>query len=160
MEEEVTQKTIMLTIKAGKMTAEVLKAALRKYLAAQQKKGVNPYKKGKQTYRDLKKQNVALSHIEINDGNIRSFERVAREFKLDYSLDKDNSEKPPKYLVSFRGMDADTMNQAFKKYVGKQMQKKQQPSIRRKLAYFKEIVAKGKNRERAREHQKDRGQSL
>lgn len=159
MEEEVTQKTIMLSIKAAKLTGEVLKNALRKYLAAQQKKGANPYKKGKQTYRDLKKQNVALSHIEINDGNIRSFERVAREFKLDYSLDKDNSEKPPKYLVSFRGMDADTMNQAFKKYVGKQM-KKEQPSIRRTLAYFKEIVAKGKNRERAKEHQKDRGQSL
>lgn len=147
MEEEVTQKTIMLSIKVAKLTGEVLKSALRKYLAAQQ------------TYRDLKKQNVALSHIEINDGNIRSFERVAREFKLDYSLDKDNSEKPPKYLVSFRGMDADTMNQAFKKYVGKQM-KKEQPSIRRALAYFKEIVAKGKNRERAKEHQKDRGQSL
>lgn len=159
MEEEVTQKTIMLSIKAAKLTGEVLKSALRKYLAAQQKKGANPYRKGKQTYGDLKKQNVALSHIEINDGNIRSFERVAREFKLDYSLDKDNSEKPPKYLVSFRGMDADTMNQAFKKYVGKQM-KKEQPSIRRTLTYFKEIVAKGKNRERAKEHQKDRGQSL
>lgn len=160
MEEEVTQKTIMLSIKAGKMTAEVLKAALRKYLAAQQKKGANPYKQGKQSYRDLKKQNVALSHLEINDANIRSFDRIAKEFGLAYSLDRVKGENPPKYLVSFRGMDSDTMNLAFKKYVGKQMQKKQQPSIRRKLAYFKELVAKGKNRERAREYQKDRGQSL
>ncbi|MDO4554416.1 MAG: PcfB family protein [Lachnospiraceae bacterium] len=160
MEEEVTQKTIMLSIKATKLTAEVLRNALKKYLAAQQKKGPNPYKKGKQSYRELRKQNVELSHIEINDSNIRSFERVAREFKIDYSLKKDTMEKPPKYLVFFKGRDTDTMNLAFKKYVGKQMQKKQQPSIRRKLAYFKEIVAKGKNRERAREHQQDRGQSL
>lgn len=108
----------------------------------------------------MKKQNVAFSHLEINDANIRSFERVAKEFGLDYSLERVKGENPPKYLVSFRGMDTETMNRAFKKYVGKQMQKKQQPSIRRKLAYFKEIVAKGKSRERAREHQKDRGQSL
>lgn len=160
MEEEVTQKTIMLSIKATKLTAEVLRNALRKYLAAQQKKIPNPYMKGKQPYKELKKQNVELSHIEINDQNIRSFDRVAREFKIDYSLKKDNSEKPPKYLVFFKGRDTDTMNLAFKKFIGKQMRKKKQPSIRRKLAYFKKIAAKGKNRERAREHQKDRGQSL
>ena len=52
------------------------------------------------------------------------------------------------------------MNQAFKEYVGKQMKQKDKPSIMEKLTHFKEIVAKGKNRERAKEHQKDRGQSL
>ena len=33
-------------------------------------------------------------------------------------------------------------------------------SIMKKLMHFKDAVSKGKNRERAREQQKDRGQSL
>ena len=52
------------------------------------------------------------------------------------------------------------MNLAFKKYVGKQMKKKDKPSIMEKLEHFKDVVTKGMNRERSREHQKDRGQSL
>lgn len=49
---------------------------------------------------------------------------------------------------------------AFKKYLGVQMNKKDKPSIMKKLMHFKDAVSKGKNRERAREQQKDRGQSL
>lgn len=37
---------------------------------------------------------------------------------------------------------------------------KDKPSIMKKLMHFKDAVSKGKNRERAREQQKDRGQSL
>lgn len=50
MEEEVTQKTIALSIKTTKVTADVLRMMLRKYLEAQKQKGPNPYKQGKQTY--------------------------------------------------------------------------------------------------------------
>ena len=46
----------------------------------------------------------------------------------------------------------DVLNQAFKEYVGKQMKQKDKPSIMEKLTHFKEVVAKGKNRERAKEH--------
>ena len=37
MQEEVDQKTIALAVKTGKLTAQVLQAAIRKYLAARQK---------------------------------------------------------------------------------------------------------------------------
>jgi len=160
LEEEVTQKTIAISIKATKLTADVLKAALRKFLSAQRQKGKNPYRQGKQTVKDLVGQNAGVSNIEISDGNIKSFEHVAKKYGIDYAVKKDRSENPPKYLVFFKGRDTDALNQAFKEFVGKQMKQKEKPSIRKKLAYFKEIVAKGKNRERAREHQKDRGQSL
>ena len=39
-------------------------------------------------------------------------------------------------------------------------EEKGKPSIMEKLMHFKDAVSKGKNRERAREQQKDRGQSL
>ena len=160
MEEEVTQRTIALSIRTAKLTGNVLRAALRKFLAAQHHKGKNPYKQGKQTVKELIGQNAGVSNIEINDGNIKSFERVAKKYGIDYALKKDKSENPPKYLVFFKGRDTDVLNQAFKEYVGKQMKQKDKPSIMEKLTHFKEVVAKGKNRERAKEHQKDRGQSL
>ena len=161
MEEEVTQKTIALSVKATKVTADVLRGMLRKYLAQQKHTGRNPYKRGKQTYSQLKKQGVGLSHIDITDENIKSFERVAKKYKIDFAMEKENTRKsPPTYYVFFKAPDEDTMNLVFKKYVGKQMKKKDNPSIMEKLEHIKDVVTKGMNRERSREHQKDRGQSL
>ena len=120
----------------------------------------NPYKVGKQSYKELKSQGSGLSNIEITDGNIKSFERVAKKYRLDFALKKDSSTKPPTYYVFFKGQDTEMMNLAFKKYLGVQMNKKDKPSIMKKLMHFKDAVSKGKNRERAREQQKDRGQSL
>ena len=133
---------------------------LRKYLSGQKQKGKNPYKVGKQSYKELKSQGSGLSNIEITDGNIKSFERVAKKYRLDFALKKDSSTKPPTYYVFFKGQDTEMMNLAFKKYLGVQMNKKDKPSIMKKLMHFKDAVSKGKNRERAREQQKDRGQSL
>ena len=160
MEEEVTQRTIALSIRTAKLTGNVLRVALRKFLAAQHQKGKNPYKQGKQTVKELVGQNAGVSNIEINDGNIKSFERVAKKYGIDYALKKDKSENPPKYLVFFKGRDTDVLKQAFKEYVGKPMKQKDKHSIMEKLTHFKAVFATGKNRQRAKEHQNTRGQSL
>ena len=170
------EKTVSLCIRCGKVTANLLKAAMVKALAkmeqekkqqgqktnqkqSQKEKEDKTYK-GKQSLDKLMKQNVQLSNIEITDGNIKSFERVAKKYRLDFALKKDSSTKPPTYYVFFKGQDTEMMNLAFKKYLGVQMNKKDKPSIMKKLMHFKDAVSKGKNRERAREQQKDRGQSL
>lgn len=160
MQEEVTQKTIALSIKTTKLTAAVLRTALKKFLDAQKQKGNNPYVKGKQSVKELVGQNAGVSNIEINDSNIKAFERVAKKYGMDFAVQKDKSETPPKYLVYFKGRDTDVINQAFREFVGKQMKKQQKPSIMEKLTHFKDVQSQGMNRERAREHQKDRGQSL
>lgn len=160
MEEEVTQKTIALAIRTTKLTADVLRTALQKFIIAQRQKHHNPYKQGKQTVRQLVKQNAGVSNIEIADTNIKSFEHIARKYGIDYALKKDTSVTPPRYLVFFKGRDTDVLNQAFKEYVGKKMKQHDKPSIMERLTHFKDIIAKGKNRERSREHQKDRGISL
>ena len=102
MQEEVTQKTIALSVKTARVTADVLKNMLRKYLSGQKQKGRNPYKVGKQSYKELKNQGSGLSNIEITDGNIKSFERVAKKYRLDFALKKDSSTKPPTYYVFFK----------------------------------------------------------
>lgn len=50
MQEEVDQKTIALAVKTGKLTAQVLQAAIRKYLAARQK-GTGKAHHGQQSLR-------------------------------------------------------------------------------------------------------------
>ena len=172
MQEEVNEKTIALCVKGGKITADILKAVMRKYLQemerektkAQQKAQVKQQqkaavtKRGKQTIKSMLDKGCELSNIEITDNNIRSFERVARKYGIDYSLKRDKSEDPPKYLVFFRAKDADVMTAAFKEYSGVTLQKSKKVSIRKRLQ--KAIEKAAKHRELEKTKQKDRGQSL
>ena len=88
MQEEVDQKTIALAVKTGKLTAQVLQAAIRKYLAARQK-GTGKTHHGQQSLRQLKKDGSALSNIEITDANIGLFKPCAKKYKIDFNLRKD-----------------------------------------------------------------------
>lgn len=163
MQEEVNDKTIALSVKAAKMTGTVLKAVLRKFLEEQAKakqkaktKAAQP-KHGKQTVKQLMKQNAQLTNIEVTDGNIKSFEKVARKYGIDFSLKKDASENPPKYIVFFKAKDIDVMTAAFKEYTKGDLKKtNNKPSLRKRLA--KAIETTRKNREKVKEKSKDRGQ--
>lgn len=54
---------------------------------------------GKQTIKQLIAQGAQLTNIQITDQNIKSFDRVARKYGIDYSLKKDSHVEPPLYLV-------------------------------------------------------------
>lgn len=56
-------------------------------------------KRGKQSLDSMMKDGSQLTNIEITDRNIRSFERIARKYSIDYSLKKDKAVSPPRYLV-------------------------------------------------------------
>ena len=128
IQEEINKKTVALVISASKMTGRVLQAAIREYLRQQQKNKNKGYQ-GKQTIKQLVESGAALSNIEITNKNIKSFEPVAKKYGLDYALRKDNSTKPPKYLVFFKGKDIDVINMAFQEYSQKLLREK--PSIRK-----------------------------
>ena len=173
MQEEVTQKTIALVIKTSKLSASVLKAAMRIYLNHQKQKSQKSH--GKTSVKKLVGEGVGVSSIEVTDSNIKSFERVARKYNVDFAVKKDRTCEPPKYLVFFKGRDADALSsaasdvykrqadalsQAFKEFVYGNEKKKGRTSVREKLKHFREAVSQDKNRERSREKNKDRGQSL
>ena len=158
MQEEVTQKTIALVIKTAKLDASVLKAAMKMYLNHHKQKAQKTH--GKTSVKKLVGEGVGASSIEITDGNIKSFERVAKKYNVDFAITKDKATKPPKYMVLFKGRDADVIAQAFKEFVYGNEKKKGRVSLREKLKHFKEAVSQDKNRERSREKNKDRGQSL
>lgn len=158
MQEEVTQKTIALVFKSSRLTADVLKKAMKMYL--EHRRQGKQAAHGKIAVKDLVGQGAGVSSIEVTDNNIKSFERVAGKYNVDFSVKKDKTVSPPKYLVFFKGKDTDVITQAFKEFVKVNEKKHNRISVKEKLAAFKEQLSKGKNRERAREHQKDRGQSL
>lgn len=146
MQDEVNEKTVSLCIRCGKVTANLLKAAMKKALVKmeQEKQKLQGQKqpkqdkedktyKGKQSMDKLMKQNVQLSNIEIIDGNIKSFERVAKKYSIDFSLKKDVNADPPRYYVFFKARDADVMTAAFKEYTGQSLNKDKKPSVRKKL---------------------------
>ena len=81
MQEEVTQKTIALSVKTARVTADVLKNMLRKYLSGQKQKGKNPYKVGKQSYKELKSQGSGLLHIAKLNGRICGAKRSHSVFE-------------------------------------------------------------------------------
>lgn len=91
MQEQINEKTVALSIKTAKLTAEVLQKAIRKMLSAKKNKAPKIYK-GKQTLKHLMKQNTGVSSMEITDANIKAFEPIAKKYGLDYSLKKVNGE--------------------------------------------------------------------
>ena len=95
---------------------------------------------GKQTVKELVGQNQGVSNIEINDPDIKDFERIARKYGVDYAVKKDRSTSPPKYLVFFKARDADALTAVFSEYTAKKVKKQERPSVLKQLAKFKEMV--------------------
>lgn len=140
MQEEITEKTIALTIRTGKLSARVLQAALRKLLKEMGKANTNSkIHKGKQSVRQLVGQGKGASNIEITDG-LKLFERVAKKYGVDFAPTKDNSVLPPKWLIFFKGRDADALTAAFKEFTAMKIKMKDKPSLLAQLNKFKELV--------------------
>ena len=158
MQDEVNEKVVALSIKGSKLTAEMLQKAMKALLAkSKQQIGKQPH--GKQTLRQLMKQNTGVSNIEITDGNIKAFESTAKKYGIDYALKKDTTEQPPRYLVFFKGRDADVLTAAFKEFSAKKLTQEQRPSIRKALAAFRD-KAKQLNANRQRTKNKVQEESL
>lgn len=114
--------------------------------------------KGKQTVKQLTRQGVGVSNIEITDKNIKAFEGVARKYGVDFALKKDTSEMPPRWLVFFKSRDADALTAAFKEFSAKQLGKTtEKPSV---LETMRNLMEQVKNQTRDQTKHKDRGREL
>ena len=144
IDEDVSRRTIAVSIKATKLTGRVLAQAClavgRKIKKAHRARQT-PH--GKQTVKQLIGQNQGISNIEITDPSIKEFEKIARKYGVDYAVKKDRSSSPPKYLIFFKGRDADALTAAFTEYTSKKVkkaEKTERPSVLAKLSQFKEMV--------------------
>mgnify|MGYP001044349654 CR=1 FL=1 len=158
MQDEVNEKTIALYIKTGKLTAQTLQKAMKAILSKGKKQLAKP-PQGKQSLKQLMKQNAGVSNIEITDQNIKAFDPIARKNGLDYNVKKIENGKPPTYLVSFRGKDIDVMTEAFREFTAKKLGRDKKPSIRKLLSTLKDKAA-ALNAQKDKVKKKDREVSL
>lgn len=156
MQEEVDSKTVALVISSAKLTGRVFKAAISQFLAhCKNKKTVIPH--GKQSVKQLIGQNQGVTSIESNDPDIKSFDKVARKYGVDYAVKKVRDDDGKfKYIIFFKGRDNDAITSAFKEYTAKSMEKAKKPSVLKKLH---EVGEKVQNKVLEISKTKQRGQT-
>ena len=106
-----TRKTIDLTIKAERLTSDILKAAMQEFLSGDMKKG-------RMSLRKLEQQSQGkIESIEVTDNNIRDFLETAKKYDVDFALKRDNGTQPPVYHVFFSAAKTEDFKHAFSEYV-------------------------------------------
>lgn len=107
-----SKKTIDVVIQATKLTVDIFRNVIYDLTTKR-----NYESRGNVRIGQLMKQGK-LDSIEITDNNIKSFLDVAKKYDVSYALKRDSSTSPPTYHVFFTGRDTETLNKAFKEYVG------------------------------------------
>lgn len=107
-----SKKTVDVVIQATRLTTQVLRDAAYDITTK-----TSYENRGNISIGQLMKQGK-LDSIEITDNNIKSFLDVAKKYDVSYALKRDSSTSPPTYHVFFTGRDTETLNRAFKEYVG------------------------------------------
>ena len=95
MQDEINEKVVALSVKGAKLTAEMLQKAIKAMLA-QAKKQQEKQLHGKQTLKQLAKQNAGLSNIEITNNFYSVIEKQRKLEKEVSAIVKGNhkTEKP------------------------------------------------------------------
>ena len=96
---------------------------------------------GKQSMKRLVRQNRGVTNVEIQKTGIKDFDRYAKRYHIDYSIQKDLSCKPPRYLIYFKAQGTDALNAAFKEYSASVLDKTKRPSVLTKLHDLAQSVA-------------------
>lgn len=106
-----SKKTFDVVIQTSKLTADIFQNAIYDITTK------NYDNRGNVRLGQLMNQGK-LDSIEITDNNIKSFLDVAKKYDVSYALKRDSSTSPPTYHVFFTTRDTETLNKAFKEYVG------------------------------------------
>ena len=112
IDEDVSRRTIALSIKASKLTARVLAQALQaagRKIAKTRREHQTPH--GRQTVRQLMAHGAATNSIEVEAPKL--FDRVARKWNVDYAF---YQVAPDKHLLFFKAGQADAITACFSEY--------------------------------------------
>ncbi|MBQ4601180.1 MAG: PcfB family protein, partial [Oscillospiraceae bacterium] len=120
MEEDISRRTVAVSVRASKLTARSLAyvvAAVGRKIAKEHRARQTPH--GKQTVKQLMRHGVSTNSLELS-GDTKSFDRVARKWNVDYAFYKTG---PDKYLLFFKAGQADAMTACFSEYSKKVLNK-------------------------------------
>ena len=163
MQEEVESRIAVVMTNCSKLTASTLCKAVGKVLAdSKRKHDAKAAKKeaekakgprGQMTVKELAAKDKGMQSIEVNDGNIGAFSRVARKYGIDFAPFKVKGED--KFIVFFKAPDADAMTAAFSEYTRRQIRAASRPSVLKALAQIKSLIkAPVKNRTKKKERER------
>lgn len=155
MEEDVTRRTVAISVQATKLTGRVLCKAFQKFLAqAEKQRRASLAPHGRQSVKQLMGHGGPSNSIQLK-GDARLFDRVARKFNVDYAFHKVG---PKDYLLFFKAGQADAITAAFSEYTKRVMaRQKDRPSILGQLRQFgAHIKTRQKEREKTREAVQER----
>ena len=113
IDEDVSRRTIALSMRTGKLTARVLAYALRaagRKIQKERRAHQTPH--GRQSVKKLMAHGAATNSIELT-GAPKDFDRVARKWNVDYAFYKTG---PDKYLLFFKSGQADAVTACFSEY--------------------------------------------
>ena len=113
IDEDVSRRTIALSIRTGKLSARVLAYALRaagRKIQKEHRAHQTPH--GRQSMKKLMAHGAATNSIELT-GAPKEFDRVARKWNVDYAFYKTG---PDKYLLFFKSGQADAITACFSEY--------------------------------------------
>jgi hypothetical protein len=113
LQEQLNDRSVTLSVKAGKITARLLAQSMRAFLKNARKQAG---KTGAQSMKSLTRDGASLENVEITGDNIGTFKKTARKYNVAFSLKRDNSETPPRWLVFFKAKDSASMDAAFTEY--------------------------------------------
>ena len=168
MEEEVNQRVATMIVSTSKMSAGVLARAMQKFLAnehqainrhAMEKQAAKAQEHGKMKFKDLMAQNVGTENLPIKEYNIRTFDKVAKKYNIDYAIKKDSSEDIPKYFIFFKSRDRASMTLAFKEFIKKNDEERLKKPMKQKLREYEEMRKK-LNKQRSKEKHRHQERSL
>ena len=149
IDEDVSRRTIAISVRASKLTARglayVLGAVGRKIRKAY-REHQTPH--GRQSVKKLMGHGATTNSIELS-GDTKAFDRVARKWNVDYAFYKTG---PDKYLLFFKSGQADAITACFSEYSRKVLNKSKSRRIpiREQLKQAADQLAKEKPRKRER----------
>ena len=141
MQEEINHKSIALTTTTAKLTGRGLLKLLQIYLQHQKNKKIHPnIPQGKQSVKDLAKQGQGMNSLDMNDNDIKHFDRIMKKYGVDYSVMTDKKRTPPTHTLFFKGKDVDAITKAFTEFTAQATKKVTRPSVLAQLKQFAELV--------------------
>ena len=155
--EEVSDKTLNLEIKAAKITAKLIIQQIKKLLKEAKKfGGMEKFvsEKGNEVkLKDLVKKGQ-LEEITIGETELKRLKKELNKYSVKFSVMKDKKTK--QYSLFFQAKDVKIMDKAFKKVLA-DLEKKEErkESIHKNLEKFKELVKNTIFKDKVKNKQKE-----
>lgn len=160
MQDEVNERSVALCVRGARLGAESLARTMRAFLASRQRnragrgraspsEGGN--REGVMSLRALRATGAQLEKATLAEGGIGSFALVARRYRVAYSLMRDRSCDPPRWIVFFRAKDSAAMEAAFEAYSRRILDARGKPSVIAKVRQIAQEMSRPGIQERDRD---------